>query len=419
MQQHAHVADDRPAIEFNPLAPGFDQNPYPVYQRLREEAPIYYWEQGHAWVITRYEDILSVIRDDRFTADRAAWELASTQGASTLVPEFDELSRSSLLSASDRDHTRLRKLVSPAFTPRAIERLRPEIQRVVDETLESSLSGDTYDVARDFAELIPLRVIRSMLKIPKEHEATFKRFADVVLELIVLGARTVPPERAESMRAAFREGMALVEEVIEDRRRNPLEDDMLTTLIRTEEQGDRLSKAELVSLVTTLIVAGSETTVHMIDFVLLNLLRSPDVRAQVQAAPELLRSLVDEVLRYDHFGKSGLMRYALEDLDLKGTPIKKGQMVLLILGSGLRDGAAFPDPDKLDLRRDNGASIAFGNGAHFCLGASLARLEGEIAVGTLLRRFPDMQIEGEPVFGPHFGIRRIESIKVRLHPAGA
>lgn len=416
-QQQTSQSEGRPAAIYNPFAPGFDKDPSPTYEKLREQAPVYYWEEGHGFLVSRFDDIMAVLRDERFTSDRTTWEFASTLDLRQTIPAFEEMNRGSLFSLSNKDHARVRKLVSPSLTPRAVERLRPDVQRIVDEALERAGDSDTLDVAKHFADHIPARVIAAMLKIPAMGEGAFERFAGAVVVSLLPSLLT--PEQRERMTKEVTEGVALVREVIEERRRAPLENDILTTLIQTEEQGDKLNADELLSLVAALIVGGSETTVHLIDFTVLNLLERPAVFEQVKAEPELLRGVLDEVLRYDFFGKRGIARFATEDLELAGVKIRKGQMLMLMLGSGLRDHAAFNDADVFDIRRQTNASIAFGQGAHYCIGANLARLEGQVAVGTLLRRYPEMQLLEPPVFGAHPAIRKMESLKVRLRPAGA
>ena len=405
------------AVDFNPYAPGYDQNPYPVLEKLRAEAQLQYWPAGRAWLLSRYEDAISVLRDKRFTPDRSAWEFADTMGTAAISPELAELNKHGLFSLANQDHARVRKLVSPALTPRAIQRLQPEIQAIVDEVLDAAAAKGTIDVTLDFAEKIPARVIGSMLKIPKGREELFQRFTDAVVKCTLPGLEN--PQELDDLRTAMREGIELVKATLEDRRNAPLENDILTTLIQTEEQGDKLNKEELLSLVAALIVGGFETTVHLIAFTVYNLLQRPEVLAQVKAEPELLRNTIEEVLRHDNFGKMGLGRFALEDVELRGTTIKKGQMVLILLGSALRDSAVFDKAEVFDVRRNTNASIAFGHGTHYCLGANLARLEVQLAVDTLLRRFPEMKLLAQPSFGRHPVIRKMESLEVQLGPAAA
>jgi cytochrome P450 len=405
----------RPAADFNPYAPGYDQNPYPALEKLRAEPGLQYWPAGRAWLLSRYDEAVAVLRDKRFTPDRNEWEFASVLGASVIIPELEELNKHGLFSLANQDHARVRKLVSPALTPRAIERLKPEIQAIVEEVLDAAAAKGTIDVTLDYAEKIPARVIGSMLKIPKGREELFQRFTDAVVKCFLPGL--VGPAEMDSLRADMREGLELVKATIEDRRNAPLENDILTTLIQTEEQGDKLNKEELLALVSALIVGGFETTIHLISYTVYNLLQRPEVLAQVKAEPELMRNTIEEVLRHDNFGKMGIARYALEDVEVSGTTIKKGQMVLVMLGSALRDGAAFDKAEVFDVRRNTNASIAFGHGAHYCLGANLARLEVQLAVDSLLRRFPEMKLLAQPSFGQHPVIRKMESLRVQLTPA--
>ncbi|AKT42689.1 cytochrome P450 [Chondromyces crocatus] len=402
-------------VDFDPFTNDYAKDPYPTLERLRANSPLLYWEEGRCWVASRYATVVVLLRDPRFTTDRSVWEHAGHGQAAALCPEFVEMNRNGLFSLDQVAHARVRKLVSPSFTPRAIERLRPAVQGIVDEVLDAAEGKDVLDVTRDFADQIPVRVIGALLNIPADRQAQFHHFADAVVRQLM--PMLIKPSEIEENFAAIREGIAMIEGVIEERRQHPIEGDILTSLIQAEEQGDRLSKGELVSLVSGLVVGGSETTVHLIGFMVLNLLQRPELLAEAKANPELIKGVLEEVLRFDNFGRLGITRYAKEDIELDGARIKKGQMVILMLNSAMRDAAAIPMPDTFDPHRDTVTSLAFGNGAHFCLGASLARLEGQIAVGTLLSRFPDLRQEKGAVFGPHPLIRKLDSLQVRLRPA--
>ena len=404
-----------PAVSFNPQAPGYDVNPYPVLEELRTKTPLVYWEQGRGWLLSRYEDAIAVLRDaKRFSPNKDMWEFASALGNVAMIPELTELSRTGLFALSGTDHARVRKLVSPALTPRAIERLKPEVQALIDEVIDEAMVKGTINVVSDISDRIPARVIGSMLKIPKGRETLFQRFTEASIKNFFPGL--LRQEEVEALRTDICEGIALVRETIEDRRKNPMENDILSTLIQTEEQGDKLSTQELLSLVAALIVGGFETTVHLIGFTTYNLLQRPELLAQVKAEPELFKNVIEEVLRFDNFGKMGVARYALEDVELSGVTIKKGQMVIIMLNSALRDEAIFPQADVFDVRRNTNSSIAFGHGVHFCLGANLARMEVQIAVGSLFQRFPDMRLVSPPTFAPHPVIRRMEKLEVLLRP---
>jgi cytochrome P450 enzyme len=406
-------SESRSASQFNPFAPGFEANPHPLLEQLRAEAPLFYWELGRSWIVCRYEEGLAVLRDDqRFSPNREDWEFASVLGADALIPEMEELNKNGLFALGAQGHARVRRLVSPAFSPRAAERLRPEIQAIVDELLDTMAAKGRLNMVHDFSERIPARVIGAMLKIPSGHEQQFQEFTNAVAKSLFPSA--LAPEELAPLRRQIREGIELVTETIEDRRRHPLENDLLTTLIQTEEQGDRLNKHELLALVSSLIVGGFETTVHLMSFCVYSLLRQPGVFAEVKARPELIKNLVEEVLRFDNFVKMGPARYALEDLEMGGVHVKKGQMLIILLTSVLRDERAFDKADVFDVQRQGNSNIAFGHGAHYCLGVHLARLLVQIAMGTLVRRFPDMRLVQPPEFGPHSLMRKMDVLEVDL-----
>jgi cytochrome P450 len=254
-------------------------------------------------------------------------------------------------------------------------------------------------------------IASAVLGVERAHEDAFRKFA------VAVAAATSAPwlsaEEVEALTAPVPPGIELVRAMIEERRARP-KGDLLTTLIELEEQGDRLSTAELLSVVASLIIAGSETTVHAIAFGALDLLRHPDQLALVLADPVGMRSAVDELLRFGLFGRIGAHRFALEDIELHGRSIQKGQMCLLLVASALRDETAFADPDRLDVKHEIAQTIAFGAGPHYCLGASLARLELETALGALFRRFPKTTLDGEPQYAPHLTMRALASLPVKL-----
>jgi cytochrome P450 len=406
------VSDAQP-FRFDPHAPGYDANPYPTYRYLREHAPVYWWEQAHAWIFSRYDDVIAILRDRRFTHEFHAWEHAPPPRPEAELSELDKMLKNGLFQLSDTDHDRVRKIISPAFTPRAVERMRHNVQRIVDEAIAKIADRETVNIAADYAEHIPLRAIGSVLGVPAEFERCFRDFANAVVQNN--DPLLSPEERREVVKDAP-PGIAMLHELIEERRRHPA-DDMLSDLIRAEEEGQRLRRDELVSLVGALIAAGSETTVHLICFAVLNLLRHPDQLRVVLAEPELWRNALEEVLRFDSFGKNGVPRFAREDIQVGGATVRKGQMVYPMLSSALRDPAVFVDADVFDVRRDQTHNITFGSGPHFCIGAALARLEGQVAMHTLFTRFPGMQLASEPIYARHSFIRRMSHLEVRLRPS--
>jgi cytochrome P450 enzyme len=398
-------------IDFDPYGPEFDRNPHPIFRALREHDPVYWWPKSHAWVVTRYEDVASLMRDRRFSLRYQDWELAQARtGGGPGLAALASLIEHGLFAVDEQAHMRQRKLVSPTFTPRAIEERRAEVEAIVAQALGSRGRGDRLDVA-EYAEAIPLRVIEAMLGVPSRQERPFRDFANAVV-----AATTAPwlsTTELEALAAPVPEGVRLLRELIDERRAAPRAD-LLSALIQAEEGGDRLGTAELLSLVAGLIIAGSETTVHGIAFGAWSLLRNPTELALFVAEPSLARTAVDELLRYDLFGRVGVPRYALEDVVLRGRTIRKGQMALLAVSSALHDESAYADPERLDLRRDNSQTIAFGGGPHYCVGAALARLEIGVALERLFARFPGTTLEREPVFGKHATFRKIASMVVKL-----
>jgi cytochrome P450 len=401
-----------PELHFNPGAPGFDADPYPEFARIREGAPVYYWKPAQAYVVTRFEDVARVLRSPSLSSDPLSVGRPSME--EVLPEEVRAPFAQGLFRLAPRDHLRVRKAVSPALTPRAVERMRPAIQRLVDEALAPFEGKDEIEIA-EFAEFIPLRVIAHMLAIPPEHEVLFRRFGEAIVSTI--DPRLSQAERAEVL-GPVPEGMALIRSIIAERRKNP-GDDLLSALIRAEEAGDKLSEDEMLGLVAALIAGGSETTVHFIGYAVKSLLCVPERVDAIRKDPSLLRSALEEILRFDNFGKAGTMRYALEDFEVGGMTIPKGSAIMGLLPAALRDPRAFPDADTYDPRRQTEETLHFGTGPHFCLGASLARVEAEIAIRTFLDRYTDMRVVGEPVYAGHPIIRKLASLRVAVTPRAA
>jgi pimeloyl-[acyl-carrier protein] synthase len=373
-------------VLFNPFAPEFHDDPYPFYRRLREREPIHQMAMG-AWVLTRYDDVVAALKDPRL--GRAGFDalLSAVYGAGN-----EDISMPpSMLFRDPPDHTRLRSLVNRAFTPRVVEGLRPRIVAIVDGLLDRVQDRGRMDVIADLAYPLPVTVISEMLGVPpSDHEAIKQWSADIARGLDAIGMPVDPEVIARASRGR-RELGEYFRRLIPERRRQPRED-LLTLLIAAEEQGDRLTEGELLSTCVLLYVAGHETTVNLIGNGLLALLRHPAELARLRAHPELSAGAVEELLRYDApVQRTG--RTAHEDIELGGHHIAKGSLVVPVIGAANRDAAHFPDPDRLDLGRRDNRHVAFGFGIHFCLGAPLARLEGQIALGRLLARFGHLTAE--------------------------
>jgi cytochrome P450 enzyme len=404
------VATPTASIEFEPFAPGCDVDPAPIYRRLREEEPLHYWATAPGWVVTRHDDVAVVIRDSRFSLNFWDWEHAPPRPPIEERSLFDKLIARGAFQVADQDHARLRKLVSHALTPRAVDRMHEEVQAITDEVIESHASGRGEINLYHIADYIPLRVISRFLGIPRDQETAFRRFGVSIIE--ASNPVLTKEQRAEVL-VPFDEGVAMLEEVIDHRRRH-LGEDFLSGLILAEEEGQRLSKEELVALVQGLVAAGSDTTVYAICFAVFDLLRHPGQMQLVLDDLSLARAAFEESLRYDYVLKVGNAHYCREELTLCGRTFRTGEMIVPGMIGALRDPSVFPSPDTFDIRRDLSQSVAFGGGPHYCMGAALARLEGTVVIGTLLRRFPRMQLAGDPSFSPSFIMRAITGLPIRL-----
>jgi cytochrome P450 len=404
------MATSTASIEFEPFAPGFDADPFPIYRRLREEEPLHFWAAAPGWVVTRYEDVVTVLRDRRFSLNIWDWEHAAPRPPMEERSLFERLMARAAFQVQDHDHARLRKLVSYALTPRAVDRMHEEIQTITHEVIESHAGGGGEINLYHIADYIPLRVISRFLGIPRDQEAAFRRFGVSIIE--ASNPVLTKEQRAEVL-VPFDEGVAMLEEVIDHRRRH-LGEDFLSGLILAEEEGQRLSKEELISLVQGIVAAGSDTTVYAICFAVLDLLRHPDQMQLVLEEPSMARAAFAESLRYNYVLKVGNAHYCREELTLCGRTFHKGEMVVPGMIGAQRDPSVFPSPDTFDIHRDLSQSVAFGGGPHYCMGAALAGLEGTVVIATLLRRFPRMQLAGEPSFSPSFIMRAVTGLPIRL-----
>jgi pimeloyl-[acyl-carrier protein] synthase len=366
-------------LEFNPFLPTFHANPYPFYHRLRAADPVHRTPMG-LWVLTRYDDVVAVLKDPRFGREGFEQILANVYGEGAR----------SMLFRDPPDHTRLRGLVSQAFTPRVIERMRSHIQDIVDRLLQRVQNANAMDVIADLAYPLPVTVICEMLGVPTDaHSGICQWSADLARSVDAIGMPT-DEEVVKRGRVAQQAMLDYFSDLIPERRQTP-RDDLLGLLIAAEEQGDRLSEGELLITCILLFVAGHETTVNLIGNGLLALLNHPDELAKLRADLTLLPGAVEELLRYDS-PVQRTARITNTDVELDGRKIAKGSLVVTAIGAANRDPAHFPDPDRLDITRRDNRHIAFGFGIHFCLGAPLARLEGQIAIDTLLRRMPGLRL---------------------------
>jgi cytochrome P450 len=373
-------------------SPAFKANPYPFYARLRAEAPV--WrvtlrDRRTAWLVTRYEDVAGVLKDDTFAKDKLNAMDPDQRAKTPWVPGFLKPLERNMLDLDDPDHARLRALVSKAFTPRLIERLRGRIEALCEELLDAMERESGTDLVAGYALPLPAIVIAELLGVPAEDHARFHRWSN----------RLVSVSSGRDMLRALPAALAFVRylrNLVERRRADP-EDDLITALIRVEEAGDRLSEDELLAMAFLLLVAGHETTVNLIASGTLALLEHPEQTERLRRDPSFVKPAVEELLRYTSPVELATERYARKDTEIRDTRLPRGGLVLAVLGSANRDERHFEDPDVLDLARDPNRHLAFGRGGvHHCLGAPLARMEGQIALTALMRRFPGARLAMAP-----------------------
>lgn len=385
------VADE---MAFSLLNGELTANPFPLLAQMRSlgalvPLPLPLGEAEHqTWMITRMEEAVRVLKDHtHFTIDPTSIGIEGfrrTNGADEAPDQF--LFGDSMISVDEPDHRRLRGLVSKAFTPRYIESLRPHIQQIADDLLDQVQDQGQMDLVRDYAYPLPINVISDMLGVPQADRPQIRVWS----EALATGVSTLsgPDEQTLAHRRAF---VAYARQLVAEKRLHPA-NDLTSQLVQLEEAGDHLSESEMLAMITLLIFAGHETTSNLIGIGTLTLLDHPDQLASLQADLSLVPSTVEELLRFNGPVFTGVPRFATEDLELAGQSIKKGDALIIALSSANRDAAQFTQPDELDIARALNRHIAFGQGIHVCLGAPLARLEGDIAFTTLLTRLPNLRL---------------------------
>jgi cytochrome P450 len=373
------------------LSPQFKANPFPLLARLRAEQPvcrITLPDKTPVWLVTRYEDVKTLLTDERFAKSRYnALTPEQLRKQPWVPPMFRPLERT-MIDLDPPDHTRLRQLVHQAFTPRLIERMRERVQTLANELLDAVSRKGEMDLIRDYALPLPMTIITEILGVPIQDRDKFHRWSKVIVSVNQFNAdwRVFPAiwKFIRYLRRFFKV------------RRDDLRDDLVSALIQGEEVGDRLSEDELLAMVFLLLVAGHETTVNLIGSGMLELLQHPDQMERLRRDPSLIKSAVEELLRYTAPVFMSTERYAREDVTIQGVTIPRGEMALGVIGSANRDETVFDNPDTLDVEREPNKHLSFGHGIHYCLGAALARLEAQIAINTLLNRMPDLRLKGSP-----------------------
>ncbi|HWO31098.1 MAG TPA: cytochrome P450 [Candidatus Acidoferrum sp.] len=391
------------------------RDPYPTYARLHEEGPIHYLDVGSKWAVwsvISHAECSSVAKDPRLSAKRAQQMLLPLPLSRQV--EFSELARMFslwLIFMDPPEHTRLRKLLNKGFSPAAIEALRPQVEAIVDRMLKPLQHGSEVELMGEFANPMPVRIISEMLGVPQELHDTFVNWSRAIAVFRGSPDRTV--EQAQAAQDALIALTDFFRQTVEERKRNK-GNDLISLLIDIEEEGEVLTEEELYAQCIGLLFAGHETTRNLIGNGMYTLLQHPPETAELREKPEMIRTAVEELLRYES-PVQFTARVLKEDIEISGQHIPRKWSVLCMLGAANRDPKRFKEPNQLDLKRLNNQHLAFSAGPHACIGGQLARLEGQVAILNLVQRFPKMKLAGRrPEWASTFGLRGLKSLPVTM-----
>jgi cytochrome P450 PksS len=396
----------------NIVSAEFKADPFPFLARLRASEPVYRTtlpDKTPVWLLTRYDDVNALLRDERFTKNRRRALTNEQQRKLPWTPPMFRPLERNMLDLDPPDHTRLRSLVHKAFTPGLVEQMRSRTQRVADELLDRVMSRDEMDLIKDFALPLPMTIITEILGVPAKDEDKFHRWSQAVVSL------TSPSPTLRVLPGVWK-FIRYLRQFFKVRRREP-QDDLVSALIKAEEAGDKLNEDELLAMVFLLLIAGQETTVNLIGNGTLALIENPDEMSKLRGDPSLSKPAVEELLRYTAPVLMTSERYALEKAVVHDVAIPRGEMTLGVIGSANRDETVFDKPNELHITRDPNKHLSFGQGIHFCLGAPLARMEAQIAFTTLLRRLPNLRLNNPSHslrWRPSMILRGLESLAVRF-----
>jgi cytochrome P450 PksS len=396
----------------NIVSAEFKADPFPFFARLRASDPVYRTtlpDKTAVWLLTRYDDVTALLRDERFTKNRrSALTTEQLRKLPWMPPIFRPLERN-MLDVDPPDHTRLRSLVHKAFTPSLVEQMRSRTQAIADELLNRVVSKGEMDLIKHFALPLPMTIITEILGVPTKDHDKFHRWSQAVVSLS-------SPNPTLRVLPGVWKFIRYLRQFFKLRRRDP-QNDLVTALIKAEEAGDKLNEDELLAMVFLLLIAGHETTVNLIGNGTLALLENPNQMKKLQDQPSLVKSAVEELLRYTSPVLTTTERYAREDATIHGVTIPRGEMTLGVLGSANRDETVFDNPTELQITREPNRHLSFGQGIHFCLGAPLARMEAQIAFTTLFRRLPDLRMRNAPHslrWRPSIFLRGLVSLPVKF-----
>jgi hypothetical protein len=383
-----------PPLSFDEVlvSPDFIKDPYSTLRRMREECPVYWSDGIGGWILTRYDDILASFKNTSYYSNEnrlgKAVEYLPAEKRANYKAFENHYATKGLLHSDPPDHTRLRSLVIKEFTPSVVERMRPRIQEVVNGLIDAAAKKGSLDLVPEFAAALPIGVIAEILGVPPEDRHLFKKWADDILAFQGVNK----PSEADLSRA--QKGLTEIRPyllgMINERRQRPSQD-LMSKFVAAESEGERLTESELINTCVTLFTAGHETTLSLISNTIYTLLRNPAQLELLRRNPGLLDSTLEESLRYES-PVSRQTRLMKQDITLNGQSLKQGQMVFQMLNAANRDPAHFANPDQFDIQRNPNRHIAFGQGIHFCVGATLARTEGFVAIGTLIQRLPRLRL---------------------------
>ena len=394
----------RSGVAYNPLSSRAIQDPYPTYARLRARSPVHRSRLLEAWVFTRYADVEAILRDYRRFSNMPSNRRAPKRHRTFVPPRADW----TMLFLDPPEHTRLRALVNQAFTPRAVDALEPHIRTIMRELLDDMDDPAGFDLMAAVANPLPVIVIAEMLGVPPEDRARFRHWSNARARML---EPMITPQERERAVAAGESLDAYFLPIIKARRREPRED-IVSALAQAAEEGDSLTEREMLTMLRLLLIAGNETTTNLIGNGVLALLQHPEQLAMLREDPSRIPAAVEELLRFDTPVQLDI-RAVLEDCEMQGVTLRRGDGAVLAIGAANRDPEVFDDPERLDVERARGSNISFGRGVHHCLGAPLARLEGRIALEVLLERFSSIRLlTNRPAFRRGIVLRGLKSLPV-------
>ncbi|MER5403684.1 cytochrome P450 [Streptomyces sp. NPDC002769] len=397
---------------FDPWDPAFVADPYPAYAELRARGRVHYYEPTDQWLVPHHADVSALLRDRRLGRTYQHRFTHEDFGRTAPPPEhepFHVLNDHGMLDLEPPDHTRIRRLVSKAFTPRTVERLAPYVRRLAGELVGDLVTAGGGDLLTDVAEPLPVAVIAEMLGIPETDRAPLRPWSADICGMYELNPSRETAARAVRASVEFTE---YLRELIEARRKEP-GDDLISGLIAAHDEGDRLTEQEMISTCVLLLNAGHEATVNATVNGWWTLFRHPDRLAALRADRSLVPTAVEELMRYDT-PLQMFERWVLDDIEIDGTTIPRGAEIALLFGSANHDPAVFTRPGELDLSRTDNPHISFSAGIHYCIGAPLARIELAASLGALLELAPTLRLAAEPERKPNFVIRGLEGLSVAL-----